>query len=473
MSLEILSKQLKSLGADFRLGTRLAMRRWRQLDRATRSRIELTAVFSLLPLSAAVAAIAAAPTALDLDSIQTQAIVEVVATPSISEQLRDLGQRGEWFVREARVQRGEPISALLQRMGVDDAAAEKFLRTDPAARTLVRLAPGRFVQANVDANGRVNWLRAYSNADETAATAATRVITFTRNTAAKGGFSISEAQIALERRVELRSGEVQESFFAAADAAEIPDSVAQQMIDALESEIDFHRNLRRGDSFRAIYEGLYADGEYVRPGRLLAVEFISQGKAVEAFWFDDGTRHGGYYAFGGRNMKRAFLRSPLEYTRMSSGFSGSRNHPVFGYDAAHRGIDYSAPAGTKVRTVAAGTVEFAGWQRGYGNIVEVRHNEKHSTLYAHLQAFAGGVIKGARVAQGDLVGLVGATGWATGPHLHYEVKIRGAQVNPLTAELPGAEPLAETQRDALVATAAPLREQLALLERIRVAANTR
>ncbi len=245
------------------------------------------------------------------------------------------------------------------------------------------------------------------------------------------------------------------------------------MIDALESEIDFHRNLRRGDTFRAIYEGLYAAGEYLRPGRLLAVEFISQGKSVEAYWFDDGSKHGGYYGLGGRNMKRTFLRSPLEYTRMSSGFSNSRTHPVFGYDAAHRGIDYSAPTGTKVRTVAGGTVEFAGWQRGYGNIVEVRHDEKHSTLYAHLQGFRPGVVKGARVAQGDVVGFVGTTGWSTGPHLHFEVKIKGNPVNPLTAELPGSEPLAESQRDALAAVAAPLRDQLALLERIRVAAAVR
>jgi murein DD-endopeptidase MepM/ murein hydrolase activator NlpD len=473
MSLEILSKQLNSLGADIRLGARLLLRRWKQVDRATRSRIELGAVFSLLPLSAAIAAIAAAPTALDLDSIEARPIVEAIATPSIGDQLRDLNQRSAWFIREARVQRGEPIGTLLQRMGVGDAGAEKFLRTDPAARPLVRLAPGRFVQANVDVNGRLNWLRAYSSADDNASTGSTRVITVTRDDAAKGGFAIGESQVALERRVELRSGEIQVSFFAAADAADIPDSVAQQMIDALESEIDFHRNLRRGDSFRAIYEGLYAGSEYVRPGRLLAVEFINQGKAVEAFWLDDGSKHGGFYALGGRSMKRAFLRSPLEYTRMSSGFSNSRSHPVFGYDAAHRGIDYSAPSGTKVRTVAGGTVEFAGWQRGYGNIVEIRHDEKHATLYAHLNGFVPGVVKGARVAQGDLVGFVGATGWATGPHLHFEIKIRGAQVNPLTADLPGAEPLAESQRDALAATAAPLREQLALLERIRVAANTR
>jgi murein DD-endopeptidase MepM/ murein hydrolase activator NlpD len=473
MPLEILSKQLQSLTSDIRLGARLVLRRWKRLDRTTRSRIELTTVFSLLPLSAAIAAIAAAPSALDLDSLQSRPIVESIATPSISEQLQHISERREFFIREARIQRGEPIAALLVRMGIDDDAAARFLRSNPAARPLVQAAPGRFIQANVGADGRLNWLRAFNDAEDSAVSADTRVLTLTRDDTAVGGFWVAESQVTLERRVELRSGEVNSSLFAAADAADIPDSIAQQMIDALESEIDFHRNLHRGDNFRAIYEALYAAGEYLRPGRLLAVEFISQGKSVEAYWFDDGSKHGGYYGLGGRNMKRTFLRSPLEYTRMSSGFSNSRTHPVFGYDAAHRGIDYSAPAGTKVRTVAGGTVEFAGWQRGYGNIVEVRHDEKHSTLYAHLQGFKPGVVKGARVAQGDVVGFVGTTGWSTGPHLHFEVKIKGNPVNPLTAELPGSEPLAESQRDALAVVAAPLRDQLALLERIRVAAANR
>ncbi len=473
MSLEILSKRCKRLGADVRLGARLLTRRWKQLDRSTRSRIELTAVLSLLPLSAAIAAIAAAPSALDLDSLESTPIVEVVDAPSIGDQLQALAPRSESFLREARVQRGEPIAALLVRMGVDDEAVTRFLRTDPAARPLVRLAPGRFVQASIDSAGRVNWLRAYSGSDDTAASPSARFVAVNRDDASMDGFAVTELEVALERRVEMRGGDILLSFFAAADAADIPDSIAQQIIDALESEIDFHRSLRRGDSFRAIYETLHANGEYVRAGRLLAVEFVNQDKPVEAFWFDDGSKHGGFYAFGGRNMKRAFLRSPLEYTRLSSGFSASRTHPVFGYDAAHRGVDYSAPAGTKVRGVAGGTVEFAGWQRGYGNLVEVRHDEKHSTLYAHLQGFAPGVVKGARIAQGDVIGYVGATGWATGPHLHFEVKIRGAQVNPITADLPVAEPLAGSQRDALAAAAAPLREQLALLERIRVAAAPR
>ena len=471
MSPRILSNRFRQLAADLRLGTRLALRRWKRLDRATRSRIELGAVFSLLPLSAAIAAIAAAPAALDLDSLQSQPIVEAVATPSIADQLDQIGQRHEAFLREARVQRGEPVGALLARIGIDDEDAARFLRADVQARPLVRLAPGRLVQANIDATGRVNWLRAFVG-DDNAPAATARVVTMSRE-AAGGAFRVTESTVALERRVELRGGEIQASFFAAADAADIPDLIAQQMIDALESEIDFHRSLQRGDTFRAIYEALYAGGDYLRPGRLLAVEFVNQGKTVEAYWFDDGSKGGGYYASGGRSMKRVFLKSPLEFTRMSSGFSFSREHPMFGYNAAHRGIDYAAPSGTKIRSVASGTIEFAGWQRGYGNMVEVRHTPRHSTLYAHLQGFAPGMVKGARVAQGDLIGFVGATGWATGPHLHFEIKIRGVQVNPLTAELPGAEPLAASQLPALTATVAPLREQLALLDRIRLASDSR
>jgi murein DD-endopeptidase MepM/ murein hydrolase activator NlpD len=172
-------------------------------------------------------------------------------------------------------------------------------------------------------------------------------------------------------------------------------------------------------------------------------------------------------------MKRGYLRSPLEYTRVSSGFSGNRSHPVFGYDAAHRGVDYAAPTGTRVRAIGDGEVSFAGWQRGYGNVIEIRHDGKYSTLYAHLNSIAPGIRPRARIAQGDLIGTVGMTGWATGPHLHFELKVNGAQVNPLTAQLPAAQPLAAAQLGPFGQAAAPLREQLALLERVVVAAVDR
>lgn len=469
MPVAILANRVRSLAADARLGFRVLARRWSRIDRVTRARFEFGAVVSLLPLSAAIAALAAAPAALDLDLLQPRPIVEAVATPSIVDQVEELLQRQDAFVREARIERGDTLATLLARLDVRDDDALAFLRHDSRARPLVRLALGRFVQVNASGDGTLNWLKVYLGSDADASPGTARVMTVQR---ADGGFQVTEADLVLERRVELRSGEIRVSLYGATDEAGIPDSIAQQMVDALESELDFHRALQRGDSFRVIYEALYASGEYVRPGRLLAVEFVNSGRRFDAYWYADGSKNGSFYAFDGRSTRRGFLRSPLEYTRVSSGFSGSRSHPVFGYDAAHRGVDYSAPAGTKIRSVAAGVVKFAGWQNGYGNVVELQHDSKHSTLYAHMQKIAPGVRAGARLAQGDLVGQVGMTGWATGPHLHFELKRHGGQVNPMTVVLPGAEPLAPTLLTSFRESAAPLREQLALLERVTVAQST-
>lgn len=466
MPIAILANRVRSLAADVRLGYRLLARRWHRVDRATRARIEFGAVFSLLPLSAAIAAIAAAPAALDLDHLQPRPIVEAVAAPSIADQVEELLHRQDSFVREARVERGDTLATLLARLDVRDVDALTFLRKDARARPLLQLAPGRFVQSNATADGQLNWLKVYLAGDAGAAPATTRVLIVKRTDA---GFDASEADLALERRIELRSGEIRASLFGATDDANVPDSIAQQMVDALESELDFHRDLRRGDSFRVIYEGWYASGEYVRPGRLLAVEFVNAGERHEAYWHADGTSSGGYYALDGRSTRRGFLRSPVEYTRVSSGFSASRMHPVFAYDAAHRGVDYAAPMGTKIRAVAPGSVTFSGWMNGYGNVVEIQHDARHSTLYAHMQKISPAVRAGARIAQGELVGTVGMTGWTTGPHLHFELKVNGTQVNPMTASLPSALPLPAAQLIAFHAAAAPLREQLSLLERVDVA----
>ncbi|HYM48102.1 MAG TPA: M23 family metallopeptidase, partial [Burkholderiaceae bacterium] len=388
MPLSILSKRLALLASDARLGFRLVSRRWKQLDGGKRKRIEFAAVFSLLPLSAAIAALAAVPAALELDESQMRPVVESVATPSIADQVAELIAREDTHLREVRVQRGETVAALFSRLGIGDAAALQFAQTDAAARPLVRLAPGRFVQASITSDGRLNWLKVHSAGDLNGALATARILTLDRNAQAESGFRVAETDVALERRVELKTGEVRVSLFGATDEADVPDAVAQQMIDALESEIDFHRDLRRGDRFRVIYEALYASGEYLRAGRLLAIELEVDGNRVSAYWCANGSKHGGFYAADGRSLKQAFLRSPLEYTRVSSGFSASRTHPIFGYDAAHRGVDYAAAAGAGVRAIAEGIVTFAGWQRGYGNVVEIQHDGKHATLYAHLQSIA-------------------------------------------------------------------------------------
>jgi len=469
MPLSILSKPLALLASDARLGFRLLSRRWNQVDRPKRKRAELAAVLSLLPLSAAIAALAAVPAALELDQSQMRPVLHSVAAPSITDQVDELVARDDFHLREVRVQRGETLAALFTRLGIVDAAALRFAQTDTAARLLVRLPPGRFVRSSIASDGRLHWLKVHSAGDLDGALATTRITTLERSIGSESGFRVVDADIALERRVELKTGEVRVSLFGATDEADVPEAIAHQMIDALEGEIDFHRDLRRGARFRVIYEALYSSGEYLRAGRLLAVELENGGKRVAAYWFANGSKHGGFYGADGRSFKQAFLRSPLEYTRVSSGFSASRTHPIFGYDAAHRGVDYAAAAGTNVRSVAEGVVEFAGWQRGYGNVVEVRHDGKHVTLYAHLESITAGLRQGMRIGQGDSVGHVGMTGWATGPHLHFELKVHDLHVNPLTAELPTAQPLAVAQLSSFALAAAPLRAQLALLERVSIA----
>jgi murein DD-endopeptidase MepM/ murein hydrolase activator NlpD len=237
-----------------------------------------------------------------------------------------------------------------------------------------------------------------------------------------------------------------------------------QLADVFAGDVDFHRELRQGDRFSVVYEMQSVDGRPTRAGRVLAAEFTNQGRRHRALRYADN-----YYAPDGKNMRKALLRSPLELSRVSSGF-GMRMHPLHKAWRTHQGVDYAAPAGTRVRAVGDGIVEFAGRQGGYGNLVIVRHDSRHSTWYAHLKAFGHGVRANARLAQGDTVGLVGQTGWATGPHLHYEFRIAGAARNPLSVPLPAGTPVARQDMDAFRAHAQALAAQLDLLAHSQVAA---
>ena len=308
------------------------------------------------------------------------------------------------------------------------------------------LRPGLSVTAEVDAEGRLLWLSHIGPRDA--------LVTVKRD---GEEFRSGEERAPIETRVLLRSGVIRSSLFAAADAANIPDGVAMQLADIFGGDIDFHRDLRNNDRFSVVYEMSYLEGRTLRAGRVLAAEFVSNGRSFRAI------NHGGaYYAPDGKNLRKAFLRSPLEFSRISSGFA-TRMHPILREWRAHRGVDYAAPIGTRVRATGDGVIEFAGRQGGYGNVVIVRHHGQYSTLYAHLNGIAKGVRKGGRVAQGEAIGSVGQTGWATGPHLHYEFRVAGVQRNPLTVALPAAQPVAPHEMAAYRSTAAPLGAQLDLL----------
>ncbi|HUP96286.1 MAG TPA: M23 family metallopeptidase [Usitatibacter sp.] len=334
------------------------------------------------------------------------------------------------FVTQERVLRGDTVAALFDRLGVRDPKALDFLRVDATGRTLFRqLVPGRMLQAETSDDGELHALRYFLSA--------TSLLEVNR---AGQLFSARQRAVSEPPRLFYRSATVRSSLFAATDAAGIPDAIAMQLARVFATDIDFHTDLRKGDRFSVVYEMIYDSGELVAPGRILSAEFVNDGRAYQAVLFRDDEGGEAYYSFDGSNRAKAFLRSPVEFSRVSSGFGG-RFHPIFKNWRAHTGVDFAARHGTRVIASADGHVVAAGPRGGYGNAVEIRHGGGVTTLYAHLSGFPKGVRAGARVHQGEPIGFVGATGFATGPHLHYEFKISGIHQDPMRVALPKADPV--------------------------------
>jgi len=368
--------------------------------------------------------------------VPQQQVIEQLALPQAA--AADDGNFS--FLREERVQRGDTVTGLLQRLGVDDAAAVGFLKGSATTQSLFRqLSPGKNLTARTGPRGELQTLIFPLNGGKDQALVVE----------GKGGhFSASEQTLPLDTQVVMKTAEIRYSLFGATDAAGIPDSIATQMADIFGGDIDFHRDLRKGDRFAVIYESVNYLGRPVRSGRILAAEFVNNGKTYRAAWFADpagGENSSGYYTADGKNIRKAFLRSPLEFSRITSGFSSARFHPVLQKWRAHKGIDYGAPVGTRVKATGNGTVEFVGVQGGYGKVVVLRHQGRYTTVYGHLSGFANGLRKGNRVSQGDIIGFVGATGLASGPHLHYEFRVNDVHQNPLAMALPSAPPLMPSQ----------------------------
>ena len=352
------------------------------------------------------------------------------------------------YVREEQFQRGDTLAGFLSRLGVAEAAIYRLARL----RALRALRPGAQVSAEVGADGNALSLSFLTGRD-----------TLVRIAPEGEAYGVGESRAALETRVSMKSSVIRSSLFAASDAAGIPDSVAIQLADVFGGDIDFYRDLRNGDRFTVVYEAYYLAGRPVRAGRVLAAEFVNQRKSFRAVHFGSS-----YYAPDGKNLRKAFLRSPLEFSRVSSGF-GMRVHPMFRTWRAHAGIDYAAAVGTRVRAVGDGSVDFVGVKGGYGKVVVLRHHGQYVTLYAHLSRFPAGLHRGAQVAQNDTIGFVGQSGWATGPHLHYEFQVAGQARNPLSLAMPVAQPVPPQQLPEFRAHAAALVARLDLLANANLA----
>jgi murein DD-endopeptidase MepM/ murein hydrolase activator NlpD len=249
----------------------------------------------------------------------------------------------------------------------------------------------------------------------------------------------------LDKRITHATGVVKSTLYMAAQDAGIPGSMTMELANIFDWDIDFVLDVHTGDRFSIIYEEYYLDGEKISYGKILAAEFVNQGKIYRAVRYTDNNEHADYYTPDGTNMRKAFLRNPVDASRITSGF-GKRFHPILNRMRNHNGVDYAAPIGTPVKATGDGKIIHMGRKGGYGNTVIVQHGGKYQTLYAHLSGFAKGLQKGSRVQQGEIIGYIGKTGLATGPHLHYEFQVNGEHRNPLTVKLPGAAPITALQK---------------------------
>ena len=402
-----------------------------------------------LLLGTGVTAFGIAPLAPDANELPVTQIFEPLtldAVPAFSLS----AQTSLTLYRSETVRRDDTTLSLLRRLGVRDAQAQDLLRNDESMRQLFGgRASGKLVSVETNERGLLLKLSARWLPDDDRQ--------YMRLNIERTGDTFHSTLQALDLTESSRvsSGVIRSSLFAATDSANLPDSVAVQLAEMFASDIDFRRDLRQGDRFSVVYESLEADGEPLRAGKVLSAEFINNGRRHEGVWFEEPGRKGAFYGFNGESSRKSYLSSPLEFTRVSSGY-GMRFHPTLGRQKAHLGVDYAAPTGTPVRSIADGVITFAGTQNGYGNVIEVAHRDAKSTLFAHLSRID--VKKGQRVEQGDFIGAVGTTGRSTGPHLHFEFRDNGVHQDPL-------EIARESESVAINASLRPRFDAIAQLQR--------
>ena len=396
-----------------------------------RNRATIVVALVALLAGTGITAIAVAPMVNDATPLPQRLVTQAVQPAGLESQLDALAAQELTLSRSEVTRSTDTVESLLTRLGVRDATASAFMRSDYLSRQLLSGRGGKLVTVNTSADGSLQDLIArFPN--ENVELAKTHFNRMSLVRGSDGRWQSSVRPVPYGTTTRLASGTIRSSLFAATDEAGLPDAVAAELSDIFSTDIDFHRELRKGDTFSVSYESLTADEQPVPwnegAGRIQAAEFVNAGRVHHAVWFAPVNGRGSYFGLDGRSKRRAFLASPMEFSRVTSGFA-MRFHPLMQKWRAHLGVDYAAPSGTPVRAVGDGVVEFAGWTNGYGNVVELTHGSGKSTLYAHLSRKD--VKVGQRVGQGQRLGAVGMTGWATGPHLHFEFRVNGQHQDPL------------------------------------------
>jgi murein DD-endopeptidase MepM/ murein hydrolase activator NlpD len=343
---------------------------------------------------------------------------------------------------EVVVSRNDTMDRLFRRfeLNLSDLAT---LRNLPELRSQVdRLTPGELLRFMHRGGELVGLERKLSDSE---------TLKVTRDA---NGFNSDVLENPLEVRTRTASATIESSLFQAAADADLSDRVAFDLAEIFQYDIDFVLDIQSGDRFTVVYEEVFQDGEPLRIGNILAAKFVNEGREYRAVRYVDTEGRGDYFAPDGRSLRKAFIRAPVQFSRISSRFNPSRRHPVLNRIRAHRGVDYAAPVGTPVRAAGDGRVRFIGNQGGYGNVIELEHGSGVVTVYGHLSRFAAKLRRGQQVELAQVIGYVGKTGLATGPHLHYEYRVRGVHKNPQTVPLPDAEPIPDADRERFLVTTA-------------------
>ncbi len=427
-----------------------------QIPARQRNRWWLT--LAIVPMLGVVAAFGIAPGSVT-ENIDRKVVLEDIHLPAESRPA-ELSVEPK-FYREERIQRGDTLGSILTRLAIDDPEAVEQLRTSAESRAFYQLRSGNTVKAVTTDDGTLLSLR-YLTSDGQELHAG-RV--------AVDRIAVSLRPLTLQSRPEMSSARIRSSLFQATDDAGLDDEIAIQLAEIFSGEIDFHRDLQAGDRFSVVYETLHHGNEFIRTGRVLAAEFENGGRKLRAILYTDASGRSAYFTEDGKSLRKTFLRSPLEFSRITSGYSSSRYHPVLETWRAHHGVDYGAPQGTRVRATADGVVKLAGQMRGYGNVVILRHPNGYESLYGHLSAFGKGLRSGRRISQSDVVGFVGMTGLASGPHLHYELRIGGVHQNPLKVATPPAPGISPEGRMTFTDAIRSSMNRLDLIRGIDIASN--
>lgn len=329
------------------------------------------------------------------------------------------------------IKNGDTLSTIFDQQGLPNSLLYKLMSDSEHGNVLKSIKAKQTLEFSIGEDKQLLQLTYQPNITQT--------ITYARNQS--NDFYSQIINNPLEAIPTYRSGTIESSLFLAAAANDIPETVIMNLVSIFGWDIDFALDIRKGDAFQLIYNEMYQDGEKVKSGRILAAEFTNQNKTYQAIFFEDENGDGNYYSPDGKSMRKAFLRNPVKFSRISSGFTNRRWHPVLSKWRSHKGVDYAAPKGTPIYAAGDGKVIHAANKGGYGRTVIIKHGGKYTTLYAHLNSFNQKARQGRYVKQGQVIGYVGSSGLATGPHLHYEFRVSGVHRNPLTVKLPAANPI--------------------------------